>query len=362
MKPIKVLMLVPNLRVANGVASFAISYYRKLDHTKVKMDFITYKRIESPYITEIKESGDSVFFIKPVKDIFGHYKDCVKIIKNGDYDIIHDNSLLITLPLMLASIGKVPFRVLHSHSTMLGESKRREYRNRLFLPLLLAVSNCYAACSFEAGKSMFGKRTFKVIPDVIDINRFKYRTDVRLTVRKREKCNDKYVIITVGRITHAKNPFFAIDVMEQFIKRHPDVEYWWIGSGELDRELDQYITRKKLNSKIRLFGSRSDVDELYQAADLFFMPSTSEGFGLACVEAETAGLECIVSDRLPKDVDVTGNVNFISLNKNLNEWVQAIERARETSIDRTAQYIKVAKSDFSDWNAGDRLLSYYNSL
>lgn len=204
MKPLKVLMVVPNLRVANGVASFAMNYYRSIDHTRIKMDFISYKKVDTPYIDEIERNGDSVIYVTSVKYIFRHYRECKKIIRVGQYDVIHDNSLLITFPLMLAGIRDVKYRILHSHSTKLGEDKKRELRNRMLLPLLITVSNRFAACSTEAGKKMFGNRRFEIIPDVIDVDKFQFNMAMRIQTRKKEQCQNKYVIATIGRLTYAK--------------------------------------------------------------------------------------------------------------------------------------------------------------
>ena len=362
MKPLKVLMVVPNLRVANGVASFAMNYYRSIDHAQVKMDFISYKKIDTPYIDEIESNGDSVFYVTSVKNIFKHYRECKRIIRAGQYDVIHDNSLLITLPLMLAGVRDVKYRILHSHSTKLGEDNKREFRNRMLLPLLIATSNRYAACSTEAGNKMFRNRKFEIIPDVIDVDKFQFNMAVRIQTRKKEQCQNKYVIATVGRLTYAKNPFFAIDVVKQVLSKNPEVEYWWIGNGELDSDVKKHIDEKKLYDRVKLFGGRGDVPNLYQAIDLFFMPSIFEGFGLACLEAETAGLQCLVSDRLPMEVDVTGNVVFMPLEKSTSEWAVVLEKMMENQLDRNGAYSKVNQSSCSNKGAGERLLNYYKAL
>ena len=115
------------------------------------------------------------------KEHFKHYRECKRIIRAGQYDVIHDNSLLITLPLMLAGVRDVKYRILHSHSTKLGEDNKREFRNRMLLPLLIATSNRYAACSTEAGNKMFRNRKFEIIPDVIDVARsYNYALNVIL--------------------------------------------------------------------------------------------------------------------------------------------------------------------------------------
>ena len=78
MYPIKVLMIVPNLRVSNGVASFAMNYYREINHNKIKMDFLAYEKIKSPYIDEIETNGDRVIYISSIKNIFKHLMECKK--------------------------------------------------------------------------------------------------------------------------------------------------------------------------------------------------------------------------------------------------------------------------------------------
>ena len=361
-KQIRVLMAVPNLRVSNGVASYAMNYFRTMDHSLVHIDFITYWNIESPYIEEIKNNGGEVYVLPPVKNIIKHCQVCSSIIRNGHYNIIHDNSLLITLPFMLIAKGHVRIRILHSHSARLGETLKNEKRNRMFVPLLINTVNYYAACSSKAGKALFKEKPFTVIPNVIHAERFRYNEEIRKKIRLQEKCNDKRIIGTVGRLTDAKNPFFAIDVIENLIQYNSDIMYWWIGSGALDEQVAEYVRKKGLEKSIRLFGSRSDIPDLLQALDLFFLPSKSEGFGLACLEASTAGLPCVVSDEFPKDINVTGNVRFVSLQRSVQEWTETLLEQLMNFPDRLDAYEKIQHSVCSDIDAGKNLYEYYCSL
>ncbi len=362
MDKIKVLMLVPNLRVSNGVATFSMNYYRTMDHGSVKMDFVTYRDIESPYIDEIRENGDEVYVLPPVKNIVAHCKECVSVIRSGCYDIIHDNSLLITLPMMLIAKKHIGIRVLHSHSARLGETAKNEKRNKLFLPILLNTANCYAACSTKAGRSLFGDHPFTVIPNVIHAESFRFDEKTRESVRARENCGTQKIVGTVGRLTDAKNPYFAIDVMEDVLKRDDSVVYWWIGSGALDQPVAEYVRAKGLEDRIRLFGSRTDVTELLQAIDVFFMPSKNEGFGLACLEASATGLPCVVSDQFPAEVNVTGQVRFLSLLKRKEEWADALLEALDCKPDRDAAYARLLNSACTDTDAGKKLYEFYRKL
>ena len=210
MDAIRVLMLVPNLRVSNGVASFAMNYYRHLDPKKIKMDFVTYKKIDSPYIDELTQNGSKVYYLPPIKNIGKHIRMCAEILKEGNYDIIHDNSLMVTYPLMLLAKKRVKIRILHSHSTKLGENDKRESRNRLFIPLLLKTANRFTACSSIAAEALFNGKTYDIIPNVIDAKKYVFSQETRFSIRQKMNCESKTVIGTVGRVTDAKNPFFAL--------------------------------------------------------------------------------------------------------------------------------------------------------
>lgn len=97
----KILLLGPNLQAANGVASFALNYFRNLDPGKVHIDFALYQDRSSPYYGEIRERGCKIFFLPSVKHIKEHWRACDTILREGHYDIIHDCTLHISLSMML---------------------------------------------------------------------------------------------------------------------------------------------------------------------------------------------------------------------------------------------------------------------
>ena len=128
---IRVLMLLPNLRVSNGVTSYAMNYFNRINHNSVHMDFAIYKKKESPYEDEILSSGSKIFLLPPVKNLPAHVKACIDILKNEHYDIIHDNSMLVTYPIMRIAKKYVPVRILHSHNSKLGETAMQKKRSEM---------------------------------------------------------------------------------------------------------------------------------------------------------------------------------------------------------------------------------------
>lgn len=362
-KTIRVLMVVNNLRVTNGIASFAMNYFRRLDHKRVHMDFCFYQFTDSSYLSEIEQAGCRYFLLPSVKNMTAHKKAIAEILKNGQYDIVHDNVLILSFPFLReAKKQGVPVRILHSHNSKLGETPFKEKRNAAFIPLLKRNSNAFAACSDLAAKAMFGDADYELIPNLIDPEKFDYKPEIRTRVRRKMQAEDKRIIVSVGRISAQKNPFFAVDVFEKVAEKMPEVEYWWIGGGPLEEQLKEYVNKKRLQNRVRLLGNRIDIDDLYQAVDLFFLPSVFEGFGIVCIEAQVAGLPCVVSDQVPEDVDVTGCVVFNSLNLPIENWAECVCNLLIASGERQGMKEYLLKSRYSMTNADEVLEKYYRRL
>lgn len=346
-KRVKILFFVGNLRPSNGITSFVMTYFHNIDHKKFQIDFALLNDVKTPYYNEILHSGGKIYILPPLKNIHKHVKRCLQILKENDYQIIHDNLLISSIPMMCcAYIYKVPIRILQSHNTELSSNKWKEKRNRIFLPLLKKLSNAYFACGYDAGISLFGNKKFKVIPNTIPLLDSYYSDEIRNIVRKKYKCDGKIIIGTVGRLSLQKNPFFAIKIIKSLVKINPNIQYWWIGSGELDGQVKKYIEDNHLSKYIKLFGSRDDVSTLYQAMDVFLLPSLFEGLPIVAIEAQAAGLPCVISDSVTKELVYTDLIDFVSLNSSVDIWSKQILRQSQRKLKRSGYREKLEKSNY----------------
>lgn len=360
---INVLMLVSNLRETNGVASFAVNYFKMVDSKKIHIDFALYADMKSPYYELIQNRGGKIYILPGIKNMRNHIRMCKAILEEGHYDIIHNTTLHITIPMMwCAKKYGVPVRILHSHSSKLGGTHFKELRNKLFVPFLCSLATHYVACSGAAGKALFGNRRFEIIPNVIPVSKYKYDQKRRDAVRASMNAESKIVVGSVGRMAIEKNPYFAIEVFQKLLEVVPNAEYWWAGSGPLDEKIKKYIIQLGLTEKIHLLGSRNDIDSLYQAMDVLLMPSQFEGLGLACIEAQAAGLPCVVSNVVPHEVKVTEMVSFVSLKCEATVWMKQIVNSLSKKNDRYICNKEVERSIFSDSNAGATLYDKYSEF
>ena len=256
----------------------------------------------------------------------------------------------------------VPVRILHSHNSKLGETAKKEKRNARFLPFLLKQANEYAACSDLAAKAMFGDAEYEFIPNIINPENYHFDRDVRLRVRHKMNAKEKIIIATVGRVAPQKNPFFALDVFDIVAERQPNAEYWWIGSGPLDQEVLKYVDKLSNKDRIRLLGSREDMRELYQAIDVFFLPSIFEGLPVTGIEAQAMGIPCVLSDSITREVVYTDLVEFVSLEEDKNEWADIICKSIHRINERIGRSDELMNSRFSNKNAIVNLENYYKRL
>ena len=355
-------MVVSNLHIADGVARFAMTYYKNIDHNNIDMDFVLYDSSDPfcDYVDEIKNHNGQIYTLPSLKNLNKHLKCCRNILKKGNYDIIHDNSLINTIPLMKeAKKAKIPVRILHAHATRLGENRYKEFRNRLLLPFLKININTYAACSKAAATCLFGYAQYTLLHNVIYGENYFFDEKKRVEFRHQIGLSNKKIVLTVGRVAEQKNPFFAVNVISQAIKINPDIVYLWIGDGPLIEKLRDYVESLELSSQIKFLGNRTNLEKYYTAADCFFLPSLFEGLPVSGVEAQASGIPCIFSDAITRELAYIDVVKYLSLKKSEATWAKELLESLNCEVDRKKAVSYFLDSSFSDMNAGNYLENFY---
>lgn len=112
---------------------------------------------------------------------------------------------------------------------------------------------------------------------------------------------DTYVVGHVGRFTPEKNHTFLVDVFAEIVKQRPNAYLLMIGVEDPSFVVEK-LHRLGLQDRYQILSHRKDINELLAAMDVFVFPSIFEGFPVSLIEAQAAGLRCIVSDRCPEAV------------------------------------------------------------
>lgn len=231
---------------------------------------------------------------------------------------------MMPLYLYIAKRNKVPIRIAHAHNSNY-EKTFKGIVLHFFSRLVRFFSTNNFACSKNAGKYLFGNHHFEVIYNGVNIEKFQYDEKVRNKKRKELQLNNKFTILHIGRFELQKNHRFLIEVFENYTKENENSILLLLGEGKMEKEIKKLVEEKKLENKIRFLGIRKDVNEIMQAADCFVLPSLYEGFPVVGVEAQIAGLPCIFSDRITKEVKILRNSYFLEINKkNIKDWSQLL--------------------------------------
>jgi glycosyltransferase involved in cell wall biosynthesis len=111
-----------------------------------------------------------------------------------------------------------------------------------------------------------------------------------------EFTNDK-VVSFLGRITMQKGPEYFVEAANLVLQKMKNVRFIMAGKGDLLNEMMQKVSNLNIASYFHFpgFVADSEIDELFQASDVFVMPSVSEPFGIVTLEAMQAGVPVVIS-------------------------------------------------------------------
>lgn len=349
------------MRLSNGVASYAMNYYRKLNGSDIQFDFLIISDVGSPYYSEIEESGNKVFFMPSYKkEPFKIIPYLNRLFTNNKYDVVHCNVMNSgSVILKIAKIHKVPVRILHSHATQTGDKKWKELRNKLFCAVSLKNANTYFSCSHLAGDYLFGKDNYYLIPNAIDVDKYSYDQQKRNFLREEEYCEKKLIVTTVGRFTRQKNPIFIVDIVDELSKMGIEFTFWWFGNGELEPEVHKYAHEKGVDKYIKFWGANPKVMDYYSAADIFILPSLYEGLPVVGIEAQVAALPVLLADTITTETKISDSVRFLPI-ASAKLWAKYIAELRDCNRETIAKTLNL--SEYKIENQAKKLKNLYSDL
>lgn len=329
-QPIRIAQVMGYMNGA-GVESVVTNYYKFINKSKFQFDFICCKGSTNIPYEEIESQGGRVFLISPYKKIFSYYAELKKILKNGNYKIVHShvNSLSV-FPLFVAKRVGIPIRIAHSHSS---SSRAEKYRNivKNFLKIFSKTfATNYFCCSEYAGRWLFGNKAYEegnvfLLNNAIEIEKFAYNDRIRKNKRQELNLKDSTLVIGhIGRFMKQKNHDFLIDIFKEIQLMNPNSMLILAGQGLLEDEIKNKVNKLNLNKCVKFLGQVEDANALYQVFDIFVLPSLYEGLPVVGVEAQASGLLCILSDNMTKETKILDSTKFLSLERSSQEWAQEI--------------------------------------
>lgn len=344
-----------------GLESMLMNYYRHIDRDKIQFDFLTHRQERWDYDDEIEMLGGRIFRL-PVLNPFSHtYRRNLRNFfeNHPEYQIIHvHQDCMSSVILKVAKQHRVKVRIAHSHSC--SQDKNIKYLIKMYYKRFIPKYSTYRfACSEEAGKWMFNGAEFDIMNNAIDAKAYSYNEDKRMKMRRILNIpKDSLVVGHVGRFCYPKNHTFLIDIFAHLCSQK-QAYLLLVGDGELRLQIEKKVKALHLEDKVIFTGIRSDVADLMQAMDVFVFPSNYEGLPVTMVEAQAAGLPCIISDKVPIECKKTNLVQQLSLEDSTEKWVNEIINLAKT--ERRNVYEEIKSSGFDIKENANKLMEFYFS-
>ena len=375
-KKIRILHVIYCMNIG-GIENWLMNLLRATNKDIFQIDFLVHTIKTGKYDEEIVELGANIFrcpwTTKPLK----YSKILRKLIKKqGSYNVVHSHVHHFSgWVLRTAHQVGIPIRIAHSHNNIDKLIYSSSWIRRAYYIYMKYLVKKYAtlgiAASKQAASSLFGPnwetdQWWQIMEYGINVNSFQKTVDKDAIRKELGIPSNTFIVGHVGRFSEAKNHPFIIDVFTEILKIDSSIRLLLVGDGENLIDIKRLAQKKKVEDKIIFTGLRSDIAELLLGAiDIFLIPSLWEGLGLVIIEAQAAGLPCVLSDIIPKEADIIPDlICRIPLSEGAKQWAKKIinfyDMKHRQEISQTKLLSSFINSSFDFQNGKKKLESIYS--
>lgn len=356
-QPIRILHVVTYMG-RGGLETTIMNYYRHIDRSKIQFDFLVHREYKADYDDEIRSLGGRIYRLPRLIPWSREYREKLDQFfeEHRDYRIVHCHiDCMASIPLRAAKKVGIPVRIAHSHGS--SQNKNLKYLLKLYYRRLIPkMATALFACGKEAGDWMFRGAPYTIMRNAIDVARFTYNPEKAAEIRHSMGLEDAFVLGHVGNFRVEKNHLFLLEIFAALLKKEPNSRLLLVGDGI---QMDACVAKSeelRIRDKVLFLGIRSDIPELLQAVDVFVLPSIYEGLPVTTVEAQAAGLPCVVSAGVPYECKLTEPVRQLPLEDGAEAWADVILDMRD--YPRENNYEAIAAAGF-DIKANAKWLEEY---
>lgn len=319
-------------RTFGGIESLFYSIVKYSDRSKFHFDFLCFEK-HAERAEDFEKLGSKIYYIpRPGENYFDYKQTLNSLFNEKKYDVYHVNLTRYKpdydIKMAKRSGCKI---VIHSHLTGINKSKNPIYTGIRYLEFLvykkpvIKMADCLLACSNDAGKYLFGHLKYNIIYNGVNYEDYLFSLENRKSVRREFNIKKGEILIgNVGRLTIQKNQIYLLDMFRKVIRSSKKYKLMIVGEGERNKELKKYINDYNLEDYVIMAGNRNDVGRLLSAFDCFVLPSIREALPISLIEAQINGLQCIVTENITREVDISNIIRIGIGNENLTKWSKSI--------------------------------------
>lgn len=332
----RILVVVDNLN-SGGIASVVLNISDAIDKEKYTFDYIIYKQPNKEVLERIDSNGGKYFLIKRVSETtpFHYVKNIREIIrKNGPYDAIHAHtSSFIWLACLAAKKENIQIRIGHAH----GSKNAKQF---LFSEIIYSVLKFYnrkyctnmITCAEMSGKYVFGNG-FKFIPNFVDESKYLEieKEELNSFIVENNIPRNVDIYCFIGYLGGEKNPMFALKVFKGIVSENSNSYLLIAGDGPERNEILDFVKENKLENNVKILGNTKKIKEILHSSHFMLVPSFSEGMSMALLEAQIAGVNCIVSNGVPITNDIKAGLFHYCPTLDIECWTNKIKMINKHS-------------------------------
>ncbi len=224
---------------------------------------------------------------------------CVDLARGEDFDVIHAHDWL-TFPagLAVASATGKPL-VVHVHSTEFDRAGENIHQQVYDIERRGMQGAMRVICVSHLTGTIV-KHRYGINPDKIDVvyNGIENGTASTAQVAGAAPITkgDK-VVLFLGRLTMQKGPEYFVRAARKVLEKYDKVKFVMAGSGDMAKSVIELAAQEGIGHKVLFTGflRGKDVEKVFKMADVYVMPSVSEPFGIAPLEAISHDVPVIIS-------------------------------------------------------------------
>ena len=350
-----------------GAETLIMNIYRKIDKSKIQFDFLVFSKDKGFFDDEIKLLGGKIYHLDSFGTL-GPYKfkkGLMNFFKKEKIDCIHSHmdwqGGFIAEAAAKAGVERI---IVHSHAVSgmyAGSIIKKIVMNR-GKKLIRKYATDRLACSKDAGRDLFFEDKFEVLNNAINIQKFLNIDENKVREFKNQfgVKQEDFVKGHVGSFSENKNQEFLVEILDKIRDKRQNAKLLFIGRGnEYQKKVKKIVEQKQLDQSVIFAGVQTDIADLLQLMDVFVFPSITEGFGISIIEAQAAGVPCVISDTIPESVDMgLGLVNRESLD-NADNWVSHILEHKQKIVDEECIKEKIQYNGFNLENLVVNIEQFY---
>jgi glycosyltransferase involved in cell wall biosynthesis len=314
----------------------------RFDQSRYNVSLISLRKKDLSADT-LEEFGIDVTYLARHKFDPGTYAALLKVLREKRSDVVHMHGYgATTFGRMCAWRLGIP-SILHEHANHGDTPWFQKAADRVLAPhtdLAIAVSESTAEFTIRA-RQMPKERT-KVVYLGAPLEEFARDRSAEEIAAARAELNiapGTTAIGTVTRLMPAKGNRFLVDAAPKVLAAHPNVRFFVIGEGELQRALEDQAAALGLGDRLVFTGFTRDVARALSALDIVVFPSLAEGTPLTAFEALAMGKPMVATDAdglvdvLTNHIDaiVVPKADAEALARAINELIDSPELAARLS-------------------------------